>query len=36
MKTLERLKAHGKITDEAFYILYYRTKYVRDNLWYKP
>ncbi|MEO0267385.1 MAG: hypothetical protein ABIM36_04525 [candidate division WOR-3 bacterium] len=36
METLERLKGQEKITEEAFYILYYRTKYVRDNLWYKP
>ncbi|MEO0245284.1 MAG: hypothetical protein ABIM82_02920, partial [candidate division WOR-3 bacterium] len=33
METLERLKGQEKITEEAFYILYYRTKYVRDNLW---
>ncbi len=36
MKTIERLKEQGKITKEAFYVLWYRTKYVRDNLWYKP
>lgn len=36
MKTLQRFKEQEKITPEAFYILYYRTKYVRDNLWYNP
>ena len=36
LKTLERLKEQEKIKVEAFYIMFYRTKYVRDNLWYKP
>jgi len=34
LRTLERLREQQKITDEAFYIMFYRTKYVRDNLWY--
>jgi len=36
MNTLERFKEQEKIKPEAFYIMYYRTKYVRDNLWYNP
>jgi len=36
LRTLERLREQQKIKDEAFYVMYYRTKYVRDNLWYKP
>jgi hypothetical protein len=36
LRTLERLKEQQKIKDEAFYVMFYRTKYVRDNLWYKP
>jgi hypothetical protein len=36
LRTLERLKEEQKIKDEAFYVMFYRTKYVRDNLWYKP
>jgi hypothetical protein len=35
LRTLKRLKEQ-KIKDEAFYVMFYRTKYVRDNLWYKP
>jgi len=34
LRTLERLREQQKITDEAFYIMFYRTKYVKDNLWY--
>jgi hypothetical protein len=34
LRTLERLREQQKITDEAFYIMFYRTRYVRDNLWY--
>jgi hypothetical protein len=36
LRTLERLREQQKIKDEAFYVMFYRTKYVRDNLWYKP
>lgn len=36
LRTFERLKEQEKIKVEAFYIMYYRTKYVRDNLWYHP
>jgi hypothetical protein len=36
LRTIERLKEQQKIKDEAFYVMFYRTKYVRDNLWYKP
>jgi hypothetical protein len=35
LRTIERLREQQKIKDEAFYVMYYRTKYVRDNLWYK-
>jgi hypothetical protein len=34
LETLERLRQKQEIKDEAFYIIFYRTKYVRDNLWY--
>jgi hypothetical protein len=34
LETLERLRQQQEIKDEAFYIMFYRTKYIRDNLWY--
>ena len=34
LETLERLRQQQEIKDESFYIMFYRTKYIRDNLWY--
>ncbi len=34
LETLERLRQQQEIKDESFYIKFYRTKYIRDNLWY--
>jgi len=34
IETLERLRQQQEIKDESFYIMFYQTKYIRDNLWY--